>query len=464
MKSSRITEAHFYRYADCPAWIYKDVAVKPREVEPLRELLHVGGLLPEVRREVLASRGFDEVDEEDQEEASVRTLELMASGTQTILHGVLLHGRFLARPDVLERVEGRSRFGSYYYVACFFRTERRLAFGDKLALAFAADVLGLVQAVRPQQGYVLYRRGGAEAFLIEPFEREYQLTLHHIERILSGEEPPMLLSSHCKQSPWFSECVGAAGACDGLVRINRIFSEEVSALEAVGISSVKELAELSDVQVRKKHPQIAEDRLAWIKAQAECLVSGTYKVMRSPMMGPTSDAFYFDIESDPLRDVDYLFGVLEVRGGREHYHAFLAKTPTEEQMAWNQFAELMRANPDLPVYHYGWYEVEEVIRFCRRYVEPESFQAMMRVRLQDLLGILRPSVIFPLSFYSLKDIGAYIGFHWRTAEASGATSVLWYEDYLAKGEQEVLDRLIAYNEDDVQATYALAKWLARAVV
>ena len=82
-------------------------------------------------------------------------------------------------------------------------------------------------------------------------------------------------------------------------------------------------------------------------------------------------------------------------------------------------------------------------------------------RMVDLLGLVRPKVIFPLSFYSLKDLAAYAGFSWRNAEASGAGSILWYEDWLAFGDQKKLDDIVEYNEDDVRATFVLKKWIEK---
>ena len=44
------------------------------------------------------------------------------------------------------------------------------------------------------------------------------------------------------------------------------------------------------------------------------------------------------------------------------FGAFLAKKPEEEQKAYKQFIKYMVKHPDVPVYHYGWYEVEVLRR------------------------------------------------------------------------------------------------------
>lgn len=83
---------------------------------------------------------------------------------------------------------------------------------------------------------------------------------------------------------------------------------------------------------------------------------------------------------------------------------------------------------------------------------------MIAERSVDVLERLREAVIFPLSFYSLKDIAQFLGFRWRHDDASGLNSVLWYEDWLRTGNREMLNDVLRYNEDDVRATWVVRQW------
>ncbi|MBI4120234.1 MAG: ribonuclease H-like domain-containing protein, partial [Parcubacteria group bacterium] len=78
------------------------------------------------------------------------------------------------------------------------------------------------------------------------------------------------------------------------------------------------------------------------------------------------------------------------------------------------------------------------------------------------------SVVLPLYFYSLKDVARYLGFEWQSEDAGGAESVVWYNDWLASrgpdgqaGDQKIMDKIIHYNEDDVQATLFVKEWLEK---
>lgn len=462
---SFISERHFYQYATCPNWIYRSSSQDPvREISHLEARLLMDGLLPEVHVTLLGSRAFEEIDEEDHDEAFTRTIEAMERGAQTILHGALIHGQYLSRPDLLERVEGRSRFGDYYYVACDIKRARKVRSETELVGVFHAEVLRLIQGVRPTQGYVMNPDGNVTAFLIEASEGNYEVALSDIERLMAGEEPARHLSSRCKHSPWAMECQTRAEDCDDLSRINRIWEEEADALRSGGYKTVSALARSAENTLKQKVTSLSVDRLLFLRRQARALISGEVDLIEPIKLPSALFEIYFDIEADPLRDLEYLFGVLEVRRGamgveEKTYTAFLAKSPSEERSAWEAFVGYLIEHPDVPIFHYGFYEVEVVRRLGQKYgTDPKVLEDIL-YRLFDLLAPIRPAVLFPLSFYTLKDLAAFIGFSWRNVESSGINSILWYEDWLAYNDEAKLRDVLEYNEDDTRATHALKRWL-----
>jgi predicted RecB family nuclease len=453
----RITEHSFYQYLKCPSWVAHDAKAGHRE-DALRRRLQEDGLLPEMERKLLAARKVVEIVEEDMDDACLRTLEEMKKGAQTIYRGVLTHGHFVARPDILERVEGRSEFGDYYYVACDIKRSRHLKEEYKLQGCFYAEVLGLIQGLKPVQGYVMRQSGEIESYLLSEVATRYHLTLDAIERILDGLDEPHFLTSDCKQSPWFHECKKDALACDDLSRLNRIWRSEVRELQEAGFQSVTDLAALHPDLVASKVPGVSRDRLEFLHLQARAIASGRHQVLRPVDLPPGDLALVVDVESDPLRDAHYLFGVLEINGKDEKYHAFLAKDPKDERQAWEQFVQFIRGYIGTPIYHYGWSEQEVFKSLGDKYGTDREVMAMLEEQSVDLLVRLRESVVFPLSFYSLKDIAQYIGFRWRHDDASGLNSVLWFEEWLKSGNKTSLQDVIDYNEDDVRATWALRNW------
>ena len=459
-----VTEKSFYKYLSCPAWIAREEQ-DPKDVQnALLERLQDDGLLRPYALELLKGREVAEVDMNDMDEASEQTLRFMKEGKQTIFGGVLTHGRWVARPDVLERVEGRSTLGDWYYVATDLKRSSRLKEEYLFQGVFYAEMLMKVQGVRPVKGYVLHENGTISDYLIADHFTEFHLALDDIEAILDGKKPEHFLTSSYKQSPYFYEFLEEVQSCDHLSLLNRVWKSEVEMIQNAGIGTVTDLADskLADLQ---KVKGLSMDRLYFLQQQAvamkeqRVIVIGNVELEKE--QGP---ALVVDIESDPLRNVDYLFGVLVVDGGSSVYHSFLAKSVEDEEANWRDFVTFLEEYSDANLYHYGWYEVDVFRKLTERYGAPESVKRMFEERMIDLLTRLRGHVIFPMPFYSLKDVAKFLGFDWRTKDASGPDSVLWYEAWLDQGDEEALRATIEYNEDDVRATWFLYEWAIKNVV
>lgn len=463
----RISQKHFYQYLKCPSWIGHD-AKEQRLENALKDRLQQDGLLPSQEKEILKGKMVIDISAKghgdamsvrsDIEELFARTLEEMKKGTQTIYGGVLVHGRFVGEPDLLERVEGKSKLGGYYYVACDIKRSRHLKEEYRLQGCFYAELLGLIQGTKPQQGYIMRPNKEVEGYLLEETATKYRLTLDAIERIMDGEEEPHFLTSDCKQSPWFSTCKKDAVECDVLSRLNRIWRSEVKELEAAGFKTVTEFARMHPDLISSKVSGITRDRLDFLHLQARALLENRFLKVGSVDLPESDLALIVDVESDPLRDVHYLFGVLEKGDGIDVYHSFLAKDPKDERKAWEDFVAFMKNYPGVPIYHYGWSEQATFKDLGEKYGTPLETLTMLEEQGVDLLIRLREAVVFPLSFYSLKDIAQFLGFKWRHDDASGLNSVLWFNEWIEKGDESALKDIVEYNEDDVRATLMLKEW------
>lgn len=356
-------------------------------------------------------------------------------------------------------MEGRSKLGNYYYVAVDVKRSRYLRDEFKFQGCFYAELLERVQGVKPVQGYVINPDRVVMNYQIAEFAGEYELTLSEIEKIMAGRKPPHFVTSGCKQSPWFQTCVADAEACDDISLLNRVWRQEVHRLERVGIKTISELAAFSVTELQRLAPDVSPARLEIMRDQAVAIKEQRHIIRQSVVFPEARTELFFDIESDPLRDFDYLFGVLVVENGKEQYHAFFAASPEKEGEMWREFVSFIERHLDVPVYHYGWFEQEVVQRFMAKYGISALAKEALERNMMDVLEVLRPAVVFPLSFYSLKDIAAYLGFRWRSDDASGANSVLWFEEWLKKKQQKMMQKILEYNEDDVRATYHLKRWL-----
>ncbi len=451
---SKITPLHFYQYLKCPSWVWLDAygdAEKRRRVHPLSEKLWRQGLIHDTA--VIPNKQFVTVHEDDIDEAETHTLELMREGTHTIYRGVLSNGNWVARPDILERVEGKSSFGKYYYVACDVKRTRALEEVHRFQGVFYAELLEKIQGVRPVQGYVLTPDGTTLSFLVEETRARFHLVLREIERILNGEKPAPFVGSGCRESPWLHECIATAESCDDVSLISHLMPDERDALIEAGVPTVHAFAESDPASIHISG--IGAKRVAHLQRQAKVLVDKKPLLVEPQKFPHAPIELYLDIETDPLRDAEYLFGVLIVKDGREEYLSFFADRPELEREAWSSFVNCIAGYKGAPIYHFGSYEVMVIRRLAEKYGHAlENFEHTI-----DLGRLVQQVAVFPVYFYSLKDIAKTLGFSWRHPDASGLNSIFWYHKWIETGSRTVRQDIIDYNEDDVRATLLLKQWL-----
>lgn len=463
---AHLTEKTFFAFAKCPRWVRYE-AQEGNELSALEHALLDDSLLPEFRQTLVVARGeYVVVPDEDIDDAVARTLDYMRQGVQTIYGGTLLEREWVAKPDVLERVEGRSDFGPFYYVAIDAKRIHKVEHikdTHKMQGVLYALALERVQSIKPTSGYILTPDAHVLRYDLETMEADTLITMQAIEDERSGSgEGRHVLTSGCKASPYAHRCIEEVHTSDDISYINRISQEEVEALVAAGVRTVRELAVAAPEALNRKIIDIAETRIAFLHQQAIALCERRH-IAVEPIVFPEAETeLFFDVEADPLRDADYLFGVWEVstQHPRGIYHAFFADIPAGEEQAFRQLITFLEHHSDSPVYHYGWYEIEVMSRLFERYGCPVALEKW-REQFVDVNALLRGKVIFPLPFYSLKDIGKYIGFEWRGVDVGGVQSIHWYHEWLRTGDEEWKRRICEYNEDDVRATWQLKKWLAQ---
>jgi uncharacterized protein len=336
-------------------------------------------------------------------------------------------------------------------------------------LAFYALILEKLQGVRPEYGHLIDAERRTVDVRINDVLDDFHLTLREIEKIIAGEKPAPFLASACKESPWFGLCKADAEACDDICLIYKIRRSDHAKLYAAGVKTVTELATANIEDLEDAVEGMSRRKLEALQRQALALHEKRLIVISKNPLPQGETEIYFDIEGDPLRGVEYLFGLLVAKGkSKGRYEYFLAKEPDGEKDAWYEFLAFVKTLPDdAHIFHYGTYERTVVNRLKNRYGGDEEAIDRLERRMLNLLTTVCESVALPVYFYSLKDIAKQLGFKWRHKAAGGANSITWYEEYLrlkdnkktAVKAKKILQDIIDYNEDDVRATLHLKRWL-----
>ena len=469
-----LTAEHFYKFFQCPHWIWYDIYGDQRkkgDVPPLMQMIFEDGLAHEEEALKKMSQPFDEIKPDsykDLDEAYRATLELMKQG-KNIYHGILMDGHWVGIPDLLEVRPtselapgvGRSKFGDYYYAVYDIKSSKEIKPENKFQLAFYSLILERIQGILPPYAYIINAEGEEKAFLVDDFLDEFDFTKEKIEKILEGEKPAPFLKGGCKRSPWYSICLEDTEGCQDISLIHRIKQGEQKRLYDQGIRTVKDMADIDIDELRSNLSDWPYDKLVRFQNQAKTLLSNEPVILKKTEFPEVETEIYFDAEGDPTNGIDYMFGVLTRKDGKEGYKYFWAKDKDDEERMWKEFLDFLIPLESFVIYHYAPYEIQVFNKMVKKYGAPEEVISKFKDNTIDLYTYAVEGAVLPLYFYGLKDVAGFLGYQWQAKDAGGAESVVWYNEWLKTGDKKIKEKIVKYNEDDVRATALVKDWLIK---
>ena len=200
-------------------------------------------------------------------------------------------------------------------------------------------------------------------------------------------------------------------------------------------------------------------------------------VLAAPSIPPHQNYVMFDLEGMPphLDELDriYLWGA-QVFGERpsEFKVALSGFGADGDREGWIGFLEIARqifeAYGDIPWVHWAPYEETYLRRYAGRFGDVEGIASRVARNLLDLLTVTRESVVLPLPSFSLKVVEDYVGFERKEAEYGGAWAMATFIEATETCDEgkrkELMDKIMAYNKEDLEATWAVFEWLKTRVL
>ena len=331
--------------------------------------------------------------------------------------------------------------------------------------------------------------GGGEIFDV-PYEDGGKRALETLGRILElrmveGEPEEYVGVSKCADCGFHGRCWPMAVKRRDIGLLPGVDRGLIEELHATGTDTLDELLADWDVErlaalerPTRRGPAPVGERSVRILTSARALAEN-----RSILIAPGSlnaaipdheTYVMFDLEGMPPRHDElekiYIWGMQcfgarpgEFRaavagfgagGDREGWESFLAEAATI-------FAE----HGDLPFVHWASYEAVKIRLYVERYGDRNGVAARVLGNLVDLLPITREAVAVPLSGYGLKAIETLTGYERSLEEFGGDWSMARYieavesDDAVARA--AIIDQILAYNREDLEATWAVLEWLRR---
>ena len=480
---ARLTASQLYSHLSCPHRVAMDATGDPvlrDEVSAFAQMLWERGVTHE--RELVASLTvpFEDFSALRGEAREAATRAAIARQAPLIYGGRLSVHELLGEPDLLRR-EGCG------YVAIDIKSgagregadeedEGRLRKHYGVQLALYTDILEQMGLSAGRYGYIwdgqrretrydLAERLGPRSPCL------WELYLKTRAAVLSTLAAPQssapALASACKQCVWRSACFEHLRDTQDLTLLPELGRAKREALQeefpTLGQLASADLDPYIDGE-RTAFPRIGAAMLRKYQRRARLQLTRGEPYLTRPIEWASAPVeLFFDIETDPMRDLCYLHGFIirerDAAGDlRERFEGIFAAeaSAAAERDAFAAAMSLLRRYPDAQVVHYSPYERTEYRKLVARYPEvasPEEIEALFTPpRALDLfVDVIRPHSEWPTHDFSIKSLAKHCGFQWRDADPSGASSIEWFDRWVRSGDPRLRQRLLTYNEDDCRA-------------
>ncbi len=495
-----VTASKLYNYLQCSHRVWRDAHgpqdEKSLDPNPFVEMLWNRG----VQYEKQTLQGWENALDLSQGSYSERfnkTINAMKDGIPLIYQGLLEYKNLRGIPDFLKLMpdgfyapldvkSGMGREG-------ISEDEEENEGGGTLKATYAVqlalyiDVLQRLGFEHRFKGYIYDIHGDmVEYDLTQPRGKRnkeswwdyYQKTFTQVEALINNQiQNDPALSSACSLCPWYESCTKWIKETDdmtGVFYLGRANRDRIK--EELGVFNIEDLKNI-DVDVlleeKKKDKEflkgIGEKMLQHFKQRSYILKDVKKPVLYESIKFPqVTYELFFDIEDDPTQEFVYLHGVYERSPQGERFVPFVAKgvNSQSEKEAWSEFWNYIRSLPenDYVVYYYSHHEKTTYKRLQRKYPDVVSMEEVIDFYEQenviDLYKIVSQKTDWPTASYGLKALAKYCGFTWRDKTPSGALSIQWYNEYVKTGDEDILKRILEYNEDDCKATMVVKDKIA----
>jgi uncharacterized protein len=485
-----ITASMLYDLVNCAHRVSMDLFADPAsrdQVSPFVQLLWDRGAAHEDKIVAGMIEPFVDLSAYPGNERERRTVEAMDRGEPLIYGGRISAGDLLGDPDLLRKelggyVAGDIKSGAGEEGASE-ETDGKPKKHYAVQLALYTDILERLGRSAGRRGFIWDIHGADVLYdFVAPYGArnprrlwdDYQECLGDARAIVSrsAQTLPAYSSGTCKNCVWYSTCIVTLEATNDLTLIPELGrSKRDVMIDRIG--SIRELAEinpagfLTDKGKKTVFQGIGPPTLQKFQARAKLLSTiGGQPYLRAPIMLPTAELeLFFDIEVDPMRDICYLHGFVERRGGdnaTERFIAFFAAAPTPEaeERAFADAWRYLQAALPCAIYYYSKYERTWYRKLRARYPHvctEADIEALFHPALTvDLYyDVVQKATEWPTRDYSIKTLAKHLGFAWRDTHPSGAASIEWFHRWVETGDPQIRHRILDYNEDDCRATRVL---------
>ncbi|HEY7463485.1 MAG TPA: TM0106 family RecB-like putative nuclease [Candidatus Limnocylindria bacterium] len=438
-------------------------------------------------------------DRERLEAEAEHTRRLMGEGADVIYQATLFDGIWRGYADFLLRCDGPSNLGDHHYEVADTKLARKTKGGALLQMCVYSELVTRIQGRQPAEMHVALGGSGhhVDTHRVDDYMAYYRQVR---DRFLDAVRPDRDLAfplplvpdpvNHCEVCRWQPTCAGLRKDADHLSLVASMRSDQARRLREAGIGTLTQLATLPTPL--PEVDKLGAATMAALHQQARLqLASRDQEVPEfeflpvEPNRGltwlpaPSHGDLFFDMEGDPFAEEDgleYLFGVwdpaLPQADGQPTFHAWWGHSRADEKAAFEAFVDFVidrwADDPNMHVYHYAAYERGRMGMLSTRHATREAeVDRMLRAELfVDLYKVVRQGMRIGLDSYSIKRLEPLYALNRAAPLKDAGSSVVAYEKYVKSvlagaPDQQILDDIALYNQDDCRSNAELRDWLEK---
>ncbi len=289
--------------------------------------------------------------------------------------------------------------------------------------------------------------------------------------------------SKCGGCAYWDHCWLKAVASEDPAVLPDVDQGTASAFREMGIGSYRDLPSrfTKDALSELKRPvgtrmQRVGSKATSILNHARAFTTGEVIVLSRPGIPASDNYVMFDLEGLPpqLNETEkiYLWGT-QVFGvnPKPCLQAVADFGADGDRNGWMQFldnaAGIFACLGDIPFVHWAPYEKTHVRKYIERFGDPAGVGVRVLKNLCDLLPITKKAVVLPDPSYSIKLVEKRAGYQRTLPESNGAWSMAEYIKAVETEDEdlrkETMDKIMLYNREDLEATWAVMGWLGGVV-
>lgn len=397
------------------------------------------------------------------------TLAAMAKGEQAVANAVLwdLPENTYGSVNLLVREDNApSVFGDFHYHIFQFKRAHDLKEHYALQVSLLNYMLGRVQNFMPAATRVFLKDRTVDVAYQDHAERLTR-ELAFWRSIRDGKaKPEAHKPPKAAAAPWRVYANKAVAESKDLLMLPGLNTEMRQCLKINGMYTTDDVAKagLAKLQTILEEPHATDsyyNSLAYLYNKPVLREAGHFP----PPVKKYN--LYFDFEATETFTKEnvsfvYLIGIWDKE--EDKYVSFVAKTLEEEIKIFEQFYDYIKDFNDTALYHWTEYEVKKMKNLAGKFPNDAAKLKALCGLCYDLKVSVNKQFYLPAPSFSLKAAAPAFGFNWRQDDCGAMDSMVYFTNWLKTGNQELLDKVLMYNEDDCKAMLDLENKLKAADV